>query len=135
MASNKDNIIFTKTSFLQGGNSPFIKELYLKYLDDPKSIPQSWIDFFNGRGVDQETIKKEILDSAKNTDTPLKNAPHTALEIASENWNKSYTREVAAYPTKHQKKHKYWPPVGRIDNAYGDRNLVCTCPSVDDYKK
>ncbi len=61
MASNKDNIIFTKTSFLQGGNSPFIKELYLKYLDDPKSIPQSWIDFFNGLGEDQETIKKEIL--------------------------------------------------------------------------
>ena len=81
------------------------------------------------------SIKKEIIDSAKATDTPLKNAPHTALEIASENWNKSYTREVAAYPTKHQKEHKYWPPAGRIDNAYGDRNLVCTCPSIDDYKK
>ena len=81
------------------------------------------------------SIKKEIIDSAKATDTPLKNAPHTALEIASENWNNSYTREVAAYPTKHQKEHKYWPPVGRIDNAYGDRNLVCTCPSVDSYKK
>ena len=81
------------------------------------------------------SIKKEIIDSANTTDTPLKNAPHTALEIASENWNKSYTREIAAYPTKHQKEHKYWPSVGRIDNAYGDRNLVCTCPSVDDYKK
>ncbi|MDC1476169.1 2-oxoglutarate dehydrogenase E1 component [Pelagibacteraceae bacterium] len=61
MSSNKDNIIFTKTSFLQGGNSPFIKELYLKYLNNPKSIPQSWIDFFNGLDEDQETIKKEIL--------------------------------------------------------------------------
>ena len=81
------------------------------------------------------SIKKEISDSANTTDTPLKNAPHTALEIASENWSNSYTRELAAYPTKHQKEHKYWPPVGRIDNAYGDRNLVCTCPSVDDYKK
>jgi len=81
------------------------------------------------------SIKKEIIDSANTTDTPLKNAPHTALEIASENWNKSYTREVAAYPTKHQKEYKYWPPVGRINNAYGDRNLVCTCPSIDDYKK
>ena len=61
MTSNKNNIIFTKTSFLQGGNSPFIKELYLKYLNNPKSIPQSWVDFFNGLDEDQEVIKKEIL--------------------------------------------------------------------------
>ena len=46
----------------------------------------------------------------------------------------SYSREIAAFPTRHQKEHKYWPTVGRIDNAYGDRNLICTCPSVDEYK-
>ncbi|MFL3013685.1 MAG: aminomethyl-transferring glycine dehydrogenase [Candidatus Neomarinimicrobiota bacterium] len=80
------------------------------------------------------SIKKEIIDSCKTIDTPLKNAPHTALHIASENWGYSYSREVAAFPTRHQKEHKYWPTVGRIDNAYGDRNLVCTCPSVDEYK-
>ena len=61
MTSNKDNIIFEKTSFLQGGNSLFIKELYLKYINDPKSIPESWLNFFNGLDEDQEVIKKEIL--------------------------------------------------------------------------
>ena len=61
MASNKDNITFEKTSFLQGGNSPFIKELYLKYLDNPKSVPQSWEEFFDGLNENQEVIKKEIL--------------------------------------------------------------------------
>ena len=61
MTSNKDNSIFEKTSFLQGGNSPFIKELYLKYLKDPKSIPQSWIEFFSGLNDDHEVIKKEML--------------------------------------------------------------------------
>ena len=51
MASDKDNLIFEKTSFLQGGNSTFIKELYLKYLNNPKSIPQSWFEFFDGLGL------------------------------------------------------------------------------------
>ena len=61
MASNRDNTIFEKTSFLYGNNSPFIKELYLKYLSNPKSIPESWIEFFDGLNEDQEIIKKEIL--------------------------------------------------------------------------
>ena len=61
MASNKDNLIFEKTSFLQAGNSSFIKELYLKFLEDPRSIPQSWTEFFQGLDEDHETIKKELL--------------------------------------------------------------------------
>ena len=61
MSSNRDNITFEKTSFLQGGNSTFIKELYLKYLDNPNSIPHSWIEFSDGLNEDQEIIKKEIL--------------------------------------------------------------------------
>jgi len=60
MVSYKDNLIFEQTSFLHGINSPFIKELYLKYLNNPKSIPQSWIEFFDGLNDDQEIIKKEI---------------------------------------------------------------------------
>ena len=58
MTSNRDNIIFEKTSFLQGANSPFIKELYLKYLSNPKSTPQSWAEFFDGLNEDKEIIKK-----------------------------------------------------------------------------
>ena len=61
MTSNKNNIIFEKTSFLQGSNGPFIKELYLKYLKDPNTVPQSWVEFFDGLNEDQEAIKKEIL--------------------------------------------------------------------------
>lgn len=61
MTSSKNNQTFEKTSFLHGGNSPFIKEMYLNYLSDPKSIPQSWIEFFDGLNEDQEIIKKEIL--------------------------------------------------------------------------
>ena len=61
MASDKDNLIFEKTSFLHGSNSPFIKEMYLNYLNNPKSISQSWVEFFDGLNEDQEIIKKEIL--------------------------------------------------------------------------
>ena len=60
MSTVKNNNIFEKTSFL-GGNSSFIKELYLKYLNNPKSIPQSWVEFFDGLDEDQEVVKKEIL--------------------------------------------------------------------------
>jgi glycine dehydrogenase len=80
------------------------------------------------------SIKKEIEDSVNFSESPLKNAPHTAIQIASDNWNHPYTRNEAAYPSEHQKTHKYWPPVSRIDNAYGDRNLVCTCPTINEYK-
>ena len=61
MASNKHNLVFEKTSFLHGSNSPFIKEMYLKYLNNPKSLPQSWTEFFDGLNEDQEIVKKEIL--------------------------------------------------------------------------
>lgn len=83
------------------------------------------------------SIKQEILDvesgKADKTDNVLKNAPHTAQEIASDNWSHPYSREQAAYPAKWLKEHKFWPSVGRVDNAYGDRNLVCACPPIEDY--
>jgi len=60
MASNKDNITFEKTSFLQGSNSSFIKELYLQYLKNPTTIPQSWREFFDGLDEDQKIIQTEI---------------------------------------------------------------------------
>jgi glycine dehydrogenase len=67
------------------------------------------------------------------TNNPLKNAPHTAAAVASTEWDRPYTREQAAYPLPYLRAHKYWPPVSRVDNAYGDRNLVCACPPVDAY--
>ncbi len=65
-------------------------------------------------------------------DNVLKNAPHTASVLTRTEWNHSYTREQAAYPAPWTREHKFWPPVGRVDNVYGDRNLVCTCPSVEE---
>ena len=61
MTSNRDNIIFEKTSFLQGVNSPFIKELYLQYLENPGAVPQSWKEFFDGLDENKEAVQKEIL--------------------------------------------------------------------------
>ena len=85
------------------------------------------------------SIKKEIDDVVNgkfdSEDNPLKNAPHTALSIMNDNWNHKYSREAAAYPAAWLKDYKYWPSVGRVDNAFGDRNLICTCPPIDDYNK
>jgi glycine dehydrogenase len=80
------------------------------------------------------SIKSEIDDiSIDNVDNPLHGAPHTAIEIAGDNWAHPYSRELAAYPINYLKEHKFWPPVGRIDNAWGDRNLICSCPDVTSY--
>jgi len=68
------------------------------------------------------------------TDNPLKNAPHTALELVGE-WTHAYSREQAVYPVASLIDGKYWPPVGRVDNVFGDRNLVCACPSIEAYQE
>ena len=65
---------------------------------------------------------------------PLKNAPHTARAVVASEWDRPYSRETAAFPAPWVREHKFWPSVARIDNAYGDRNLVCTCPSVESYE-
>ncbi|MEZ6123138.1 MAG: aminomethyl-transferring glycine dehydrogenase [Planctomycetaceae bacterium] len=67
---------------------------------------------------------------ADRTDNALKFAPHTAEQLLAADWNHAYTREQAAYPAPWLRSFKYWPPVSRVDNVYGDRNLVCTCPDV-----
>ena len=76
-----------------------------------------------------EQVKRGAWDRS---DNPLKNAPHTALELAGD-WKHAYSREEAAYPKPWLRAAKYWPPVKRIDNVAGDRNLVCTCPPMDAY--
>jgi glycine dehydrogenase len=67
------------------------------------------------------------------TDNPLKNAPHPAETVCGDAWPHPYTREQAAYPLPYLRQHKFWPAIGRIDNVHGDRNLVCTCDSVEAY--
>ncbi len=64
-------------------------------------------------------------------DNPLKNAPHTALVLCSDAWKHSYPREQAAFPDEHVKASKFWPSVGRVDNVYGDRNLICSCVGME----
>ena len=68
-------------------------------------------------------------------DNPLKNAPHTNLELSSDSWTHNYTREQAAFPLAYLKTNKFWAPVARVDNVHGDRNLICSCPSVDSYRE
>jgi len=67
-------------------------------------------------------------------DNPLKHAPHTAAVVTSDTWSHAYSRELAAWPVKSLLAAKYWSPVGRADNAYGDRNLVCSCPDITEYQ-
>ena len=88
-----------------------------------------------------ETLKKikEEIDKIKSgifdkLDNPLKNAPHTHVELVANKWDHKYEREEAAYPSEFLRTFKYWPPVARVDNVYGDKNLFCTCPSMDEYK-
>ena len=83
---------------------------------------------------------KEEIDKIKNgdfdkNDNPIKNAPHTDLELASNKWEHKYSREEAAYPSNFLRSSKFWPPVARVDNVYGDKNLFCTCPSMDEFKE
>jgi glycine dehydrogenase len=79
-------------------------------------------------------IRSEIRDieegRADVVDNVLKNAPHTAQAVTASNWEHRYSRELAAYPDAHSREHKFWPRVGRIDNAAGDRSLICTCPAL-----
>jgi glycine dehydrogenase len=65
----------------------------------------------------------------------LKNAPHTARQIAADKWDHPYSREQAAFPASWTREHKFWPAVARIDNVYGDRNLFCSCPPVEEFEK
>jgi len=80
------------------------------------------------------SIRKEIGmiedGSYPKDNNPLKNAPHTAQSVICGDWNKPYSREVAAFPSESSKRAKFWPAVGRVDGSYGDRNLVCSCNSL-----
>ena len=76
-----------------------------------------------------KAIENNEIDPENN---PLKNAPHTIEDLISE-WDRPYSREQACYPAGTNRVDKYWPAVGRIDNVFGDRNLICTCPPLTEY--
>jgi glycine dehydrogenase len=82
-------------------------------------------------------IRGEINEIASGAlpkdDNPLKHAPHTLEVVLSDGWSRPYSRERAAFPLEWLRERKFWPAVGRVDNAYGDRNLVCSCPPVEEY--
>jgi glycine dehydrogenase len=85
------------------------------------------------------SIRKEIeeVESKKATleNNVLVNAPHTAVTLIADSWDRPYSRQTAAYPAAWLKTNKYWPPVSRVDNAYGDRNVMCSCPPIEEYEK
>ncbi|HLG36091.1 MAG TPA: aminomethyl-transferring glycine dehydrogenase [Bacteroidia bacterium] len=78
-----------------------------------------------------DEVEKGIADKADNV---LKNSPHTVYEVSSDEWNHSYSRQKACFPLPWVKENKFWSPVSRVDNAYGDRNLICTCPEIASYE-
>ena len=81
----------------------------------------------------REEIRQVEQGQWPQDDNPLKNAPHTAASLLKGDWTHGYTREQAAYPVATLRQQKYWVPVGRVDNVYGDRNLFCACVPVSDY--
>jgi glycine dehydrogenase len=84
-------------------------------------------------------IRREIAEVEagrfKIEDSPLRHAPHTVHDLVDADWNRAYTREQAVFPEGVARQDKYWCPVGRVDNVYGDRNLICTCPSPEEYRE
>ncbi len=105
-------------------------------IEPTESEPKAELDRFCDAMI---AIREEIraIEDGKlsKTDNPLKNAPHTAHVVTADEWKHAYTREQACWPLAYLRKHKFWPSVGRIDNPYGDRNLVCTCPPMSEYEQ
>ena len=105
-------------------------------IEPTESESQTEIDRFCDAMI---AIRAEIAAIAAGTmdkaDNPLKNAPHTAREVTSNEWSHAYSREQAAFPLPFVAASKYWPPVKRVDNVYGDRNLVCTCAPLEAYAR
>ena len=97
---------------------------------EPKAELDRFVEAMVAIRAEIRAVEQGRMDKA---DNPLKNAPHTAEEIAAAEWTHPYSREQAAFPLPFVRAHKYWPPVKRVDNVHGDRNLVCTCAPLEDY--
>jgi glycine dehydrogenase len=103
-------------------------------IEPTESEPKEELDRFVDALVSiHAEIQQVEMGTADATDNVLKNAPHTAAMCTADEWFHAYSRSQAAYPTDWTRAFKFWPPVRRVDNAYGDRNLVCSCPPVEAY--
>jgi len=98
---------------------------------EPKAELDRFIDAMRSIWQEIEEIRKGKADREDNV---LKNAPHTAASVISDQWSHAYQRQKAAYPLPWLAENKFWPSVGRVDNGYGDRNLVCSCAPIDSYR-
>jgi len=104
-------------------------------IEPTESEPQHELDRFCDAMISIYAEMKAIADGRQDQkDNLLKNAPHTVRQIASNKWDHRYSREQAAFPAPWTREHKFWPAVGRIDNVYGDRNLFCSCPAVEEFE-
>jgi glycine dehydrogenase len=105
-------------------------------IEPTESEPKHELDRFCEAMISIHAEMKAIASGRQDQQNNLlKNAPHTALQIASEKWDRPYSREQAAFPAPWTREHKFWPTVARIDNVYGDRNLFCSCPPVEEFEK
>jgi glycine dehydrogenase len=103
-------------------------------IEPTESEPKDELDrFCDAMVAIREEIRALEEGRADRANNPLKNAPHTMQAVIASDWDRPYSREEAAFPAPWVREHKFWPAVARIDNAYGDRNLVCTCPPVEVY--
>ena len=102
-------------------------------IEPTESEPKAELDRFCDAMLAIRAEIAAIAGGMDRADNPLKNAPHTASEVMAETWQHSYTRAEAAFPLPWVRANKYWPPVKRVDNVYGDRNLVCTCAPLEAY--
>ena len=104
-------------------------------IEPTESESQAELDrFIDAMIAIREEIAKVASGEFDHDDNPLKHAPHTVQVLVADEWKHAYSRQVAAYPVASLRKQKYWAPVGRADNVYGDRNLFCSCAPVTDYE-
>jgi glycine dehydrogenase len=105
-------------------------------IEPTESEPKEELDRFCDALIAIRGEIQAVMDGkADAKDNVLKNAPHTAEEVSADEWSHPYSRQQAAYPLPFLRGRKFWPPVARIDNPYGDRNLICACPPIEEYEE
>jgi glycine dehydrogenase len=103
-------------------------------IEPTESEPKEELDRFGDAMIAiRAEIQAVVEGKADPKDNVLRNAPHTAAAVLADEWRHAYSRERAAFPLPFVRENKFWPAVGRIDNPYGDRNLMCSCPPVAAY--